>query len=85
MTYKFRGTTIDYTEPGGYSGDGNPASHFVVGFEAGAGDVGYAANADRTSWTIYDRVTGNATAFDAAYGKNGSGNGLYIFTKASTN
>jgi len=85
MTYKYRGTQPSgLNGGGGYSGDGNPASYFVVGFEAGSGDFGYAANTDRTSWTIDDRVSGNATAFDAAYGKDGSGNGVFIITNAST-
>jgi hypothetical protein len=79
-----RGSLVISGSSSAYSGDGSAASHFVVGFEAGSGDVGYAANSDRTSWTIYDRVSGNATAFDAAYGKNASGNGIYIMTNAST-
>lgn len=67
-----------------YTASATPASYWVVGFEAGSGDFGYAANTDRTSWTIDDRVSGNATAFDAAYGKDGSGNGIFIITNAST-
>ena len=85
MTYKYRGTQpAGLNGGGGYSGDGSPASHFVVAFEAGSGDVGYAANADRTSWTIYDRVGGNGNSLDGAYGKDGSGNGIYVFGNGSS-
>ena len=80
MTYKYRGT-----QPAGLNGGGGAsASYWVVGFGAGPGDVGYAANGDRTSWTMYDRVSGNANAYDAAYGKDGSGNGIYVFGNGSS-
>ena len=58
-------------------------ANWVVAFDTGTGDVGYAANSDRTSWTIYDRVSGNGAAYDGAYGKDGSGNGIYIISNAS--
>ena len=80
MTYKFMVRGAVYGDPP----PGAAADYWVVGFEAGSGDFGYAANTDRTSWTIDDRVSGNATAFDAAYGKDGSGNGIFIITNAST-
>ena len=80
MTYKFMVRGAVYGDPP----PGAAADYWVVGFEAGSGDFGYAANTDRTSWTIDDRVSGNATAFDAAYGKDGSGNGIFIMTNAST-
>mgnify|MGYP003131905467 CR=1 FL=1 len=66
------------------SNGNQPASYWVVGFAAGPGDVGYAANADRTSWTIYNRVSGNGNSLDGAYGKDGSGNGIYVFGNGSS-
>ena len=74
MAYKFR-AAINY----------NPqASYWVVGFDAGPGDVGYAANSARASWTLYDRVSGNGNAWDGAYGKDASGNGVFVFTNGSS-
>ena len=61
-----------------------PAAYWVVGFDAGPGDVGYAGNSDRTSWTMYDRVGGNGNIWDIAYGKDGSGNGIYVSSNGSS-
>ena len=61
-----------------------PADYWVVGEDSGTGDVGYAANTDRTSWTFYDRMPSNSAAIDGAYGKDASGNGIYLFSNSST-
>lgn len=66
------------------SNGNQPASYWVVGFAAGPGDVGYAANTDRTSWTVYNRVSGNGNVWDMAYGKDGSGNGIYVSSNGSS-
>ena len=55
-----------------YTASVSPATYWVLGFDAGPGDVGYAANSDRTSWTFYDRVSGNGNVWDMAYGEDGS-------------
>ena len=75
MTYKFM--VRGYNPPAG-------ADYWVVGFDAGPGDVGYAANSDRASWTMYDRVEGNGNAWDGAYGKDANGNGIYVFSNGSS-
>ena len=67
-----------------YTASASPATHWVVGFDAGPGDIGYAANGDRTSWTMYDRVSGNGNVWDMAYGKDGSGNGIYVSSNGSS-
>tara|TARA_B100000989_G_scaffold290215_1_gene263071 strand:- start:2492 stop:3565 length:1074 start_codon:yes stop_codon:yes gene_type:complete len=78
MAYKFR-------MPGGpTTASDAAATHWVVAFDAGPGDVAYAANGDRTSWTIYNRVSGNGNSLDGAYGKDGSGNGIYVFGNGSS-
>ncbi len=65
--------------------NGSPAAtYWVVGEDAGTGDVGYAANSDRTSWTFYDKTPADASSFDAAYGKDGSGNGIYVISNSSS-
>ena len=47
--------------------------------------VGYAANSDRTSWTFYDRIdAGQPMSFGLAYGKDASGNGIYVITNSSS-
>ncbi len=47
--------------------------------------VGYASNSARTSWTWYDRINdGHPVAYDIAYGKDGSGNGIYVVTNSSS-
>tara|TARA_A100001015_G_C15034468_1_gene735268 strand:- start:842 stop:2431 length:1590 start_codon:yes stop_codon:yes gene_type:complete len=84
-TYFFR----DSRYPDGFGADKytpsvSAASHWVVGPATGTGDVGYAANSDRTSWTFYDRMPANAAAIDAAYGKDASGNGIYVMTNSSS-
>ena len=77
VTYKFQMNHWRELENSG-------ADFWVVGFDAGPGDVGYAANSDRTSWTIYDRVGGNGNIWDIAYGKDGSGNGIYVSSNGSS-
>ncbi len=67
-----------------YTNNAVQASYWVVGFEPGPGDVSYAANGDRTSWTTYNRVSGNGNTWDGAYGKDGSGNGIYVFSNGSS-
>ena len=76
MTYKFQMNHWRELE--------DTATYWVVGFEPGPGDVGYAANSDRTSWTMYDRVSGNGNTWDGAYGKDASGNGIYVFSNGSS-
>ena len=76
MTYKFQMNHWRELE--------DTATYWVVGFEPGPGDVGYAANSDRTSWTTYNRVSGNGNTWDGAYGKDGSGNGIYVFSNGSS-
>ncbi len=65
-------------------GELSPASYWVVGEDSGTGDVGYAANTDRTSWTFYDRMPSNSAAIDGAYGKDANGNGVYVFSNSSS-
>ena len=67
-----------------YTASASPATYWVVGFDAGPGDVGYAANSDRTSWTMYDRVGGNGNVWDMAYGKDGNGDGIYVSSNGSS-
>ena len=67
-----------------YTASATPASYWVVAYDAGPGDVSYAANGDRTSWTTYNRVSGNGNSWDGAYGKDGSGNGIYVFSNGSS-
>ena len=65
--------------------NGNPpATYWVVGEASGTGDIGYAANTDRTSWTFYDKSPNNSSSLDGAYGKDGSGNGIYVFSQSSS-
>ena len=80
MTYKFRGTSIDYTEPASEA-DNQP--DWILGFGGGgAGKYGYAQNTDRTSWTLADYKTSQRRAtFSAAVGKNASGNGIYVLAQ----
>jgi hypothetical protein len=61
------------------------ASRWVVGMTSDK--VGYAANSDRTSWTFYDSVasSGEPDAIDIAYGKDNSGNGIYVLARDSSN
>tara|TARA_B100000886_G_scaffold262084_1_gene186818 strand:- start:7650 stop:8708 length:1059 start_codon:yes stop_codon:yes gene_type:complete len=76
MTYKYRGTQ----PPGlGFT----PADYWVVGDASGGDAIGYAANSDRTSWTFYG-VSHVHAGLDGAYGKDGSGNGIYVFSQASS-
>ena len=62
----------------------SPASHWVVGEASGTGDIGYASDSDRTSWTFYDKSPSNSASIDGAYGKDGSGNGIYVFSQSSS-
>ena len=74
MTYKFM--VRGYNPPAG-------ASRWVAATNAQF--VGYASNDARTSWTWYDRVDdGTPRAFDIAYGKDASGNGIYVVTNSSS-
>ena len=67
----------------------------IIAGPAGASDwvagtnvqwVGYAPSDDVTSWTWYDRIDdGTPDAYDIAYGKDGSGNGIYVCTNDSSN
>jgi hypothetical protein len=59
------------------------ADYWVVGDASGGDAIGYAANSDRTSWTFYG-VSHVHAALDGAYGKNGSGNGIYVFSQSSS-
>ncbi len=72
----------------GSAGGGSPAaataSYWAVVYDAGPGDVSYASNSDRTSWTTYDRVGGNGNAQAMAYGKDSSGNGIFISSNGSS-
>ena len=61
------------------------ADYWVVGPDSGTGDIGYAANGDRTSWTFYDKGAGDASSIRAAYGKDGSGNGIFVMTNSNSN
>ena len=61
------------------------ADYWVVGPDSGPGTIGYAANADRTSWTFYNKGMGNASSIRAAYGKDGSGNGIFVMSNSNSN
>ena len=76
MTYKFM--VRGYNPPAG-------ASRWVAGTNEQY--VGYASNDTLTSgsWTFYDRVDdGHPCSYDVAYGKDASGNGIYVMTQASS-
>ena len=60
------------------------ASHWVIGEASGTGDIGYALGGIRTSWTFYDRMSGNSSTIDGAYGKDASGNGIYLFSQSNS-
>ena len=48
----------------------------------GGGYVAYASNSDRTSWTSYDGTDASTPkALAIAYGKNNSGDGIYVCTR----
>ncbi len=61
------------------------ASYWVVGMTSQK--TGYAANSDRTAWTFYDSVAsgGDPDSLDIGYGKDNSGNGIYVLARDSTN
>ena len=80
MTYKFMVRGAVYGDPP----PGTPADYWVVGPDSGSGRIGYAANADRTSWTFYDKGMGNASSIRAAYGKDGSGNGIFVMSNSNS-
>tara|TARA_Y100001937_G_scaffold59234_2_gene81323 strand:- start:6631 stop:7683 length:1053 start_codon:yes stop_codon:yes gene_type:complete len=73
MTYKF---TLPAPRP--------TADYWVIGEASGTGDIGYAANTNRASWTFYDKSPGNSASLDGAYGKDGNGNGIYVFSQSSS-
>ena len=71
--------------------DGNsaapPVGHWVAVLEQG--NVAWAANtalSGNANWTEYDNTdsTGHPRAFDIAYGKNASGNGIYVCSRDSS-
>ena len=58
------------------------ATRWVVGCDDGL--IAHASNSDRTSWTTYDSISTadvNDNDFDIAFGKDNSGNGIYICTR----
>lgn len=73
MTYKF---TLPAPRP--------TADYWVIGEASGTGDIGYAANTNRASWTFYDKSPNNSAALDGAYGKDSNGNGIYVFSQSSS-
>ena len=74
MTYKFM--VRGYNPPAG-------ADQWVAGTNEQY--VGYASDSDLTDWTFYDRVNdGHPASYDVAYGKDASGNGIYIMTQSSS-
>lgn len=73
MTYKFMKPVARPT-----------ADYWLVGPDSGTGNIGYAANADRTTWTFYDKGMGNASSIRAAYGKDGSGNGIFVMANSNS-
>ena len=80
MTYKYRGT-----QPAGLNGGGgSTATRWVAG--TAEQFAGYASNDDLTSWTFYDRIGdgGVPDSFDVAYGKNASGDGIYVMSNDSS-
>jgi len=80
MTYKFRGTTIEYA-----GGTNINSNYWVIGADsAGGTDTGYAANSDRTSWTFYDRGMSDASSIRAAYGKDGNGRGIFVMSNSNS-
>ena len=74
------GQVNDCTKAAAASG----ATRWVVGMSTFR--VGYAANSDRTSWTFYDMVvgTGHPDAIDLGFGKDSSGNGIYVMSRDSS-
>ncbi len=76
MTYKFQ--MNHWMEP-----LTTTASRWVAGTQVQY--IGYAANSDLTSWTWYDRIDdGSPDALDIAYGKDSSGNGIYVVSNDSS-
>jgi hypothetical protein len=76
MTYKFM-----------VRGYNPPESSTATRWTAGTATeyIGYASNDDRTSWTWYDRIDdGTPDALDIAYGKDSSGNGIYVVSNDSS-
>ena len=55
------------------------ATRWVVGIHNGF--VAYAENSDLTSWTSYSSTDHSNTAYDIGFGKDNSGNGIYIVTR----
>ena len=55
------------------------ATRWVVGIHNGF--VAYANNSDLSSWTSYSSTDHSNTAYDIGFGKDNSGNGVYIVTR----
>ena len=82
MTYKYRGTQPAGLNGGGGSG-ATPATRWVL---AGSNEeIWYAANSDQTDWTGYEHAGGNSNGFTIGFGKNSSGDGIYIVPMNNTN
>ena len=79
MTYKFRGTTTEYA-----GGTNINSNYWVIGPDSGGGQIGYAANGDRTSWIFYNKGMGNASSIRAAYGKNAQGRGIFVMSNSNS-
>ncbi|QDP52998.1 MAG: hypothetical protein Unbinned4118contig1001_32 [Prokaryotic dsDNA virus sp.] len=60
------------------------ATRWVIA--AAGGHCMHASNSDRTSWTSYDNTASTATPqrFDAGFGKDNNGNGIYMFASAGS-
>ena len=60
------------------------ASTWVIA--AAGGHCMHASNSDRTSWTSYDNTAASSTPqrYDCGFGKDNSGNGIYMFTSAGS-
>ena len=82
---KIDGVAIaDVAKCDGVSKPASGATRWVIA--AAGGHCMHAADSDRTSWTSYDNTTSTATPqrFDAAYGKDSNGNGIYVFASAGS-
>ncbi len=68
-----------------YPSDADPnTDYWLVGPDSGNGSIGYAANADRTTWTFYNKGAGNASSIRAAYGKDGNGRGVFVMSNSNS-
>ena len=69
-------------ECNGFTSPSLGATRWVIGADDAL--IAHAANSDRTSWTTYDSISSadtNDNDFDIAFGKDNSGNGIYICTR----